>query len=113
MCLLNDTNNPRAFSDLFGKYLVPVKLGKNSVILEKNSMILGQIEKEHLLNLGFLLLGNVPVNWKLFQPLEEKFGTGNRTQFCIEKKPCNPEPVGIKPQPLDPQIETLTLKPQC
>ena len=33
----------RAFSDLFGKFLVPMKLGKNCVILGKNMTILGKI----------------------------------------------------------------------
>ena len=33
--------NPKAFSDLFGKYLVPMILGKNSVIYGKSRMILG------------------------------------------------------------------------
>ena len=28
------------------------------------------------------------VNWEFFQPIGKKFGTGNRTQFCIEIKPC-------------------------
>ena len=32
----------RAFSDLFGKVLVPMKLGKKSVIWGKNMMILGK-----------------------------------------------------------------------
>ena len=29
------------------------------------------------------------VNWEFFQPIGKKFGTGNRTQFCIEKKPLD------------------------
>ena len=32
----------RAFSDLFGKFLVPMKLGKSCVILGKNTTILGK-----------------------------------------------------------------------
>ena len=33
--------NNRAFSDLFGKFLVPMKLGKNFVIWGKDMTILG------------------------------------------------------------------------
>ena len=33
----------QGFSDLFGKFLVPMKLGKNCVILGKNATILGKI----------------------------------------------------------------------
>ena len=36
----------------------------------------------------FCYLGMFQVNWEFFQPIGKKFGTGNRTQFCIEKKPC-------------------------
>ena len=50
----------RAFSDLFGKFLVPLKLGKNCVILGKNTTILGKnsaifskIGKVYLLNWDF------------------------------------------------------------
>ena len=49
----------RAFSDLFGKFLVPMKLGKNcdfgknTTILEKNSAILSNIGKINLLNWDF------------------------------------------------------------
>ena len=37
------------------------------------------------------------VNWKFFQPIGEKIGTRNRTQFCIEKKPCAVSGVGSSP----------------
>ena len=50
----------RAFSDLFGKFLLPMKLGKNWVILGKNMTILGKnsaifskIGKVYLLNWDF------------------------------------------------------------
>ena len=51
----------KAFSDLFGKFLVPMKLGKNCVILgkkydnlgEKNSAIFSKIGKVYLLNWDF------------------------------------------------------------
>ena len=50
----------RAFSDLFGKFLVPMKLGKNCVIWGKNTTILGKhstifskIGKVYLLNWDF------------------------------------------------------------
>ena len=50
----------RAFSDLFGKFLVPMKLGKKIVILGKNMTILGKnsaffskIGKVNLLNWDF------------------------------------------------------------
>ena len=35
----------RAFSDLFGKFLVPIKLGKNCVILGNNMTIFEKIVK--------------------------------------------------------------------
>ena len=85
----------RAFSDLFGKFLVPMKLGKNCMIWGKNMTILGKycaifskIGKVYLLNWDF------SANWEcsrsignFFQPIRIKFGTGNRTHFSIEKKP--------------------------
>ena len=50
----------RAFSDLLGKFLVPMKLGKKCVILGKNMTILGKnstifskIGKVYLLNWDF------------------------------------------------------------
>ena len=50
----------RAFSDLLGKFLVPMKLGKKIVILGKNMTILGKnsaffnkIGKVYLLNWDF------------------------------------------------------------
>ena len=51
----------RAFSDLFGKFLVPMKLGKkvvilgkkNMTILGKNSAIFSKIGKVYLLNWDF------------------------------------------------------------
>ena len=50
----------RAFSDLLGKFLVPMKLGKNYVILGKSMTILGKnsaifnkIGKVYLLNWDF------------------------------------------------------------
>ena len=50
----------RAFSDLFGKYWVPMKLGKNTLILGKTTTILGKnsaifskIGKVYLLNWDF------------------------------------------------------------
>ena len=50
----------RAFSDLLGKFLVPMKLGKKIVILGKTMTILGKnsaffnkIGKVYLLNLDF------------------------------------------------------------
>ena len=48
----------RAFSDLLGKFLVPMKLGKNCVILGKNSAIFIKIGKVYLLNSDF------SVNWE-------------------------------------------------
>ena len=55
----------RAFSDLLGKFLVPMKLGKNYVILgkirpflEKNSAIFSNIGKINLLNWDFF------TNWE-------------------------------------------------
>ena len=53
-------NEHRAFSDLFGKFLVPMILGKNCVILGKytailgkNSAIFSKIGKVNLLNWDF------------------------------------------------------------
>ena len=53
-------SNGRAFSDLFGKFLVLMKLGKNCVILGKimmiwgeNSAIFSKIGKVYLLNWDF------------------------------------------------------------
>ena len=43
----------RSFSDLFGKFLVPVRLGKNMTILGKNSAIFSKIGKVYLLNWDF------------------------------------------------------------
>ena len=55
----------RAFSDLLGKFLVPMKLGKKIVILGKNITILGKnsaffnkIGKVYLLNWDFF------ANWE-------------------------------------------------
>ena len=31
-------------------------------------------------------------NWKFFQPIGKKIGTGNWTQFCLEKKPWSEVP---------------------
>ena len=73
--------NARAFSDLFGKFLVPMNLGKNCVILGKSMMILGknsaivsEIGKVYLLNRDFSanwecsslpgLLGIFSANWE-------------------------------------------------
>ena len=63
-------------------------LGKNTTILGKNCAIFSKIGKVYLLNWDF------SANWEcsrsignFFQPIGKKFGTGNRTQFCIEKKP--------------------------
>ena len=50
-------------------------------ILEKNSAIFSKIGKVYLLNWDF------SANWEFFKPIGKKFGTENRTQFCIEKKP--------------------------
>ena len=54
------TADYRAFSDLFGKFLVPMKLGKNCMILgknmailENNSAIFNKIGKVYLLNSDF------------------------------------------------------------
>ena len=59
LCQKNSYNH-RAFSDLFGKFLVPMKLGKNCVILGKSMIILGKnsaifskIGKVYLLNWDF------------------------------------------------------------
>ena len=58
--MLKTKGVPRAFSDLFGKFLVPIILGKNCVnlgkyttILEKNSAIFSKIGKVNLLNWDF------------------------------------------------------------
>ena len=60
----------RAFSDLFGKVLVPMKLGKNCLTLGKNTMILGKNSaifsktgKVYLLNWDF------SANWKCFRSI--------------------------------------------
>ena len=57
---LSVVHHSRAFSDLFGKFLVPMKLrkkrvilGKNMLILGKNSAIFNKIGKVCLLNLDF------------------------------------------------------------
>ena len=62
--------------------------GKKIHNLGENSVIFCEIGKVYLLNLDF------STNWEcfrsignFFQPIGKKFGTGNRTQFCIEKKP--------------------------
>ena len=44
----------------------------------------------------FLLIGNVPGQLGFFQPIGKKFGTGNRTQFCIEKKPWDCSQVDLQ-----------------
>ena len=69
----------RAFSDLFGKFLLPMKMGKkcliwgkNMTILEKkNSAVLSNIEKINLLNWDFSAnlecsrsTGNFSANWE-------------------------------------------------
>ena len=69
-----DTWYNRAFSDLFGKFLVPMILGKNCVILGKNMTILGKksaifnkIGKVYLLNLDFSASWECPIfsaNWE-------------------------------------------------
>ena len=51
-------------------------------ILGKNSAIFSKIGKVYLLNWDF------SANWEFFKSIGKKFGTENRTQFCIEKKPC-------------------------
>ena len=57
-------------------------------ILEKISAIFSKIGKVYILNWDF------SANWEcsrsignFFSQLGKNFGTGNRTQFCIEKKP--------------------------
>ena len=57
---MNKSLHNRAFSDLLGKFLVPMKLGKNCVILGKNMMVMGKnsaifskIGKVNLLNWDF------------------------------------------------------------
>ena len=56
---------------------------------EKNNAIFSKIWKVYLLNWDFSAnLGMFQVNWEFFQPIGKKFGSGNRTQFCKEKKPC-------------------------
>ena len=58
-------------------------------ILGENSAIFTKIGKVYLLNWDFSAnFGMFQVNWEFFQPIGKKFGTRNRTQFCIEKKPC-------------------------
>ena len=59
-------------------------------IFGKNSAIFSKIGKVNLLNWDF------SANWEcsrsignFFSQLGKKFGTGHRTQFCIEKKPCD------------------------
>ena len=62
-------------------------------ILEKNSAIFSKIGKVYLLNWDF------SANWEFFKPIGKKFGTENRTQFCIEKKPCthrSPSSSGVR-----------------
>ena len=49
------------------------------------------------------------VNWEYFLPIEKKFGTGNRTQFCIEKKPWFLTR-SDKNRPVQPKKETKSLK---
>ena len=63
-------------------------LGKIRQFWEKNSAIFSNIGKIYLLKRDF------SANWEcsrsignFFQPIGKKFGAGNRTQFCIEKKP--------------------------
>ena len=55
----------RAFSDLFGKFLVPMKLGKNCVILGKNMMILGK-NSANFSKIGkvYLLIWDFSANWE-------------------------------------------------
>ena len=70
----------RAFSDLLGKFLVPMKLGNNCVILGKNTTILGKnnailskIGKVYLLHWDFfLLIMNVPGQLGFFSANWEK-----------------------------------------
>ena len=64
----------RAFSDLFGKFLVPMILGKNCVILGKyktilgkNSAIFSKIGKVNLLNWDF------SANWECYRSIGNFF----------------------------------------
>ena len=62
----------RAFSDLFGNFLVPMKLGKNSVILGKSMTILGKNDAI------FSKIGKVyPLNWDFSANLEWSGSIGN------------------------------------
>ena len=72
-------NESRAFSDLFGKFLVPNEIGKKLcdfgkkyTILGKNSVIFSKIGKVYLLNLDFLLIGNVSDQLGIFSANWEK-----------------------------------------
>ena len=85
----------RAFSDLFGKFLVPMKLGKNCVNLGKNTQFWGKKIVRFLAKLGkftfniwiFLLIGNVSSQLGIFSANLEKNWNRKPVQFCIEKKP--------------------------
>ena len=69
----------RAFSNLFGKFLVSIKLEKNSAIFSQR--------KVYILNWDFSAKWECfMVNWKLFQPNGKIIDTGNWTHFSIEKK---------------------------
>ena len=69
-----ETGAPRAFSDLFGKFLVPMKLGKSCVILGKKYTILGK-KSVILSKFGKVYLSKLDfsANWECFRSIGNFF----------------------------------------
>ena len=85
----------RAFSDLFGKFLVPMKLGKKCVILGKNMLILGKnsaifnkIGKVYLLNLDFSAIWECSRSiWNFFSQFGKNLVPETGPSFVYRKSP--------------------------
>ena len=85
----------RALSDLFGKFLVPMKLGKICVILGKNMLILGK-NSAIFNNIGkvYLLNSDFSANWEysrsignFFSQLGKKLVPETGPSFVYRKSP--------------------------